>query len=419
MEGQARRRAADGRAVRRAAGRRARSTSAAPGPAPAAIRLRDARVEALLGAPDRRATRRPRSSSALGLRRRDARTTGSTSPCPHLRRNDVTREADLIEEVARIWGLEKLPVDAAVAPRRAPGGSTAAQRLRRRAGDALVGRRALRGRRLELRRARARRAAAAAGRPARRRRCATRCPRTSRVLRTTLLGSLLDVARRNRARGASDVRLFEAGRGLPAPTARATRPRRARAAAGRAHAPRRAADRRACGPPTWREPRAAARRLLRRQGRAAALLGALRVPWTRRAARREPFLHPGRAARVLVGGEPAGWLGELHPRRRRASWDLERRRRGFELDLDACSPRAVVGAALRGPDQRSRRCARTSRWSCPTASRPPSVRRRRARRRRRAARAAPRCSTSTAASRSARATCRWRCGSSSARPTAR
>ena len=31
------------------------------------------------------------------------------------------------------------------------------------------------------------------------------------VLRTTLLGSLLDVARRNRARGMPDVRLFESG----------------------------------------------------------------------------------------------------------------------------------------------------------------------------------------------------------------
>ena len=28
---------------------------------------------------------------------------------PPFRRNDVTREVDLIEEVARLWGLEKLP----------------------------------------------------------------------------------------------------------------------------------------------------------------------------------------------------------------------------------------------------------------------------------------------------------------------
>jgi phenylalanyl-tRNA synthetase beta chain len=28
---------------------------------------------------------------------------------------------------------------------------------------------------------------------------------------------------------------------------------------------------------------------------------------------RDPFLHPGRAARILVGGEQAGYVGELHP----------------------------------------------------------------------------------------------------------
>jgi phenylalanyl-tRNA synthetase beta chain len=35
-----------------------------------------------------------------------------------------------------------------------------------------------------------------------------------------------------------------------------------------------------------------------------------------------PFLHPGRAARVLVGGTEAGWLGEVHPLVCR-EWDLE------------------------------------------------------------------------------------------------
>ena len=28
---------------------------------------------------------------------------------------------------------------------------------------------------------------------------------------------------------------------------------------------------------------------------------------------RDPFLHPGRAARIVVGGQQAGYLGELHP----------------------------------------------------------------------------------------------------------
>ena len=45
----------------------------------------------------------------------------------------------------------------------------------------------------------------------------------------------------------------------------------------------------------------------------------------------EHFLHPGRAARIEIGGEPAGWIGELHPLVARA-WDLPEAT-AFELDL--------------------------------------------------------------------------------------
>ena len=69
------------------------------------------------------------------------------------------------------------------------------------------------------------------------------------------------------------------------------------------------------------------------------LLGALRVPWSVvRGA--DPFLHPGRAARVLVGGADAGWLGEVHPGVA-SEWDLGRIA-GFELDLGVVLPQAVV-----------------------------------------------------------------------------
>ena len=54
----------------------------------------------------------------------------------------------------------------------------------------------------------------------------------------------------------------------------------------------------------------------------------------------DPFLHPGRAARVLVGGEDAGWLGEVHPGVA-SEWDLGRVA-GFELDLGVILPHAVV-----------------------------------------------------------------------------
>jgi phenylalanyl-tRNA synthetase beta chain len=55
----------------------------------------------------------------------------------------------------------------------------------------------------------------------------------------------------------------------------------------------------------------------------------------------EPFLHPGRSAHVHVGGEPAGWIGELHPLVCRA-WDLEAAV-AFEVDLAALLAVAPAG----------------------------------------------------------------------------
>ncbi|HEY7077187.1 MAG TPA: hypothetical protein VH418_17540, partial [Solirubrobacteraceae bacterium] len=92
-------------------------------------------------------------------------------------------------------------------------------------------------------------------------------------------------------------------------------------------------------PPSWRDPEPPAVGFFGAKGVLAALLGALRVPWE--AVRgSDPFLHPGRAARVLVAGADAGWLGELHPGVA-ADWDLEAVA-GFELDLGAVLPHANV-----------------------------------------------------------------------------
>jgi phenylalanyl-tRNA synthetase beta chain len=57
------------------------------------------------------------------------------------------------------------------------------------------------------------------------------------------------------------------------------------------------------------------------------------VPWTL-GRESEPFLHPGRSARILADGEPAGWVGEIHPLVA-AEWDLDDTVAAFELDLDA------------------------------------------------------------------------------------
>ncbi|HKU45967.1 MAG TPA: phenylalanine--tRNA ligase subunit beta, partial [Burkholderiales bacterium] len=59
---------------------------------------------------------------------------------------------------------------------------------------------------------------------------------------------------------------------------------------------------------------------------------ALAAPLAARFERAEhPAFHPGRSARVLIGTEPAGWLGELHPRWQR-KYELARPLVLFELD---------------------------------------------------------------------------------------
>ena len=296
------------------------------GPEPATIRIRDARTERLLGAAV------PRAEAAAILERLQFGVAqaedGLDVTVPGFRRNDVTREADLIEEVARIWGLREAPRHAALAPRgeRAAGaGAAVAAADRGRARR----RRRLRGGRLELRRARAGRPAAAARTAIRAaRRSALRNPMSEdqSVLRTTLLGSLLDSARANRSRGTTDVRLFEAGAvyfDRPRPDEpRGTLPdERQHLAALLTGALR---------PATWREPEPPRADFYAAKAVLAAALHAIRVPWSVEPAR-EPFLHPGRAARILAGGEPAGWIGELHPGVAGA-WDLEAVA-AFELDL--------------------------------------------------------------------------------------
>ena len=295
------------------------------GPEAAAIRLRDDRTARLLGASV------PREQAAEILERLGFGVEGADDgldvTVPAFRRNDVTREADLIEEVARIWGLDKLP--ATLPSRRgASGRLEPEQRLRRRLEDALTGIGAYEAvgwsfaspdlaSRLRL----------PAGDP-RSKAVPLRNPMSEdqSVLRTTLLGSLLDSARVNRSRGIADVRLFETGAvyfDRPRPDEpRGTLPDE------RQHVGALVAG--ALRPRDWREPEPPRADFFAVKGVLAAALHALRVPWSVEPAA-EPFLHPGRSARVLIGGEPAGWIGELHPAVA-AAWDLDQVG-AFELDL--------------------------------------------------------------------------------------
>jgi phenylalanyl-tRNA synthetase beta chain len=283
-----------------------------PGPPPRTIRLRDRRIVGLLG------VNITRSESALHLQRLGFETAerpdGLDVTVPHWRRNDVTREADLVEEVARLHGVnDQLP--ATLPSRRgAVGTLTREQRLRRRAEDVLSDRGLLeivgwsfeapeRDERLRL-----------PGDDPRRRHVVISNPMSEdqSVLRTTLLGSLLDVARHNAARGQGVRGFYESG------------------AVYLATADTLPHEHRALGAVVPGDVFAA-------KAYVEAILDALRAEATF-AAQPQPFLHPGRSAAVAAGGVDVGWVGDVHPLVA-AAWDLDGVA-AFELDLDAVIERA-------------------------------------------------------------------------------
>jgi phenylalanyl-tRNA synthetase beta chain len=296
------------------------------GPRPQHIMLRDERVRSLLGAPVQRA-QSLQILTALGFQSRET-ADGLDVGVPAHRRRDVTREADLIEEVARLGALDTLP---ATLPSRhgASGRLTVKQRLRRRAVDALAGNglHEIVGwsfvspdlpRRLRH----------PDGQEARRRPVVLSNPMSGEQsrLRTTLLGSLLDAARHNRAHGAVEIRLFESGAVYLAGEDSWQLPAEPHHLAALVAAPAR--------PATWREPNPPAGDFFAIKGILTALLQTLRVTFELEPAH-EPFLHPGRAAAIAAAGEPVGWIGELHPLVA-AEWDLaDAPVAAFEVDFDA------------------------------------------------------------------------------------
>jgi phenylalanyl-tRNA synthetase beta chain len=221
---------------------------------------------------------------------------------PHFRRRDVQREIDLIEEIARIDGLDRLP--ATLPPRNgAAGRLTHGQQLRRRAEDAL----AARGLdevagwsftdpvlldRLRLPADHPMRNVVTIENP---------LSRSLSIMRPTLLASLLDAARLNVSRDVEDVRLFESG----------TVYRAADVLADEHHGLAVLLSG-AASPPSWRGgPRQtadfyAAKALLE------AVMAVAGVAFTLERAG-QPFLHPGRSASVMVGGTRLGLIGEVHP----------------------------------------------------------------------------------------------------------
>ena len=244
---------------------------------------------------------------------------------PGFRDADVQREADLIEEVARIYGLDKLPT---TLPARegAVGRLTHSQRLRRRAEDALRDRglyeivawsftapetiERLRLGAVPLLR------------------LSNPLSEDQSVMRPLLLPGLLDTARRNAAYDRGGASYFES-----AHVYRMAGPLEAPEGSPRGALP--AAERHHVGALVAGDFFAA-------KGILEGLLETVRAPFALEPGER-PFLHPGKAASVLVGDErKAGWIGELHPLVAR-EWDLEGGA-AFEVDMDLLAE-VVEGAA--------------------------------------------------------------------------
>jgi phenylalanyl-tRNA synthetase beta chain len=294
--------------------------------APQPIILRSRRVQRILGVEVAPARQRE-ILTALDFAVADGEPGTLAVTVPAVRRDDVTREIDLIEEVARVDGVERLPATLP-ARRGAAGRLSHAQLVRRAAEDVLSGRGLYEVvgwsfadpgllERLRLPAEHEMRRVVKLENP---------LSEDLSIMRPTLLGSLLDAARHNAHHSGPDLALFESGavyRALERP------------ADGRGgHGP--GADEHhalgvllsgALAPRTWRGAAGeadffAAKALLEALlGRFALELEVTEAQW--------PFLHPARSVRVRARGGRAregvdlGLLGELHPLVA-GEWGLER-----------------------------------------------------------------------------------------------
>jgi phenylalanyl-tRNA synthetase beta chain len=268
---------------------------------------------------------------------------------PPDRHYDVTREVDLIEEVARVHGIDEHLPTTLPAVGGVVGGLSREQRLRRRAEDCLrdLGFDQAVGwsfsdpgeaERLRIPPADPR------AKPVR---LANPLSEDQSVMRTTLLGSLLDIAARNIARGADALALFESARVYlqEAPVAEKTVDPLAGKFAGDQPAPFAEPHRFAgiavgpLAPRSWRGG-GESTDFFALKGVLEALAAQLGDELDFFPAE-EPFLHPGRAAAVSVNGTPAGWLGEVHPLVCR-TWDLDAAV-AFEIDAAPLLAAATVG----------------------------------------------------------------------------
>ncbi|EJO59347.1 phenylalanine--tRNA ligase subunit beta [Burkholderia multivorans] len=252
----------------------------------------------------------------------------SVTPPSH--RFDIEIEEDLIEEVARIYGFEKIPARPPVATSE----MRATNETRRSIHDirhALAARDYAETVNFSFVDAEWERDFAGNDNPIR-----LLNPIASQlsVMRTTLFGSLIAVLRHNLNRRADRVRVFETGRVFIAdPSVKAgeltvegyAQPKRVGALA--------------YGPAFDEQWGIATRAVdfFDVKGDLEALL----APASARFVKAEhPALHPGRSARIEVEGRAVGWIGELHPRLMQ-KYELPHAPVMFEIDADALIARAL------------------------------------------------------------------------------
>ncbi|GEL94204.1 phenylalanine--tRNA ligase subunit beta [Cellulomonas composti] len=271
---------------------------------------------------------------------------GTVVVTPPSWRPDLAVPVDLVEEIARLRGYDAIP--SIVPPAPAGLGLTWEQRARRAAAEALVGAGLVEVLSYPFVGADQLDALGLPDDDERRRavRLANPLSDAQPLMRTDLLVTLLDTARRNVGRGASDVCVFEVGLvtlpnvdAPPAPSLPgAVRPSPDELAAIEAAVPPQ--PRHVAGLLAGRlEPAGVwgpGRRADHRDAIAAALLVARVVGVDAEVSaerERAPF-HPGRTARLTVAGHVVGYAGELHPNVV-AAHDLPPRSAAFDLDLDA------------------------------------------------------------------------------------
>jgi phenylalanyl-tRNA synthetase beta chain len=238
---------------------------------------------------------------------------------PPSRAMDLQREVDLIEEVARLVGYDRFACH--LPDPIAPGGLNASQLAERRLRQALV--QAGLQETCSLSLGPAQSLLPSAGElPSQRLPLANPLLADYGHLRDNLLEDLLLAAQRNLQAGRSGFWAFEMGHVF---RPEVQKDRQTLQLAGVICGSRQAELWSSSGkpqPPDYFQ----ARGLLQRA------LETLSLPTEDRQLRSHAWLHPGRAAQLVVEGRPAGWFGQLHPEQAEA-FDLPPQTYGFQLDL--------------------------------------------------------------------------------------